>query len=222
MKRTQLNFAIDTAAFAAFLFLVSSGLLLRYQLPAGSGGLHGVGAGRGAADRPVAILWGLSRHDWGAIHYWTAGLLIAILAVHLVLHWKWIICVVGGKQREASGVRFGLGLAAVVALVLIAAAPLLAPIERVSRGEFERGNSESDLITQGTVAEIRGSMTLTEVAEAANLSVAQVLEELDLPPDVSPNERIGRLLRQHGLEMSDSRNALRESTTNDSSPERLR
>jgi hypothetical protein len=46
-------------------------------------------------------------------------------------------------------------------------------------------------------------MTLAEVAEAVNLTVAQVIEELDLPPDVSPNERIGRLLRRHDIPMSD-------------------
>jgi hypothetical protein len=222
MKRTQLNFAIDAAAFAAFLFVLSTGLLLRYQLPAGSGGLYGVGAGRGAADRQVSILWGFTRHDWGAIHYWIAGSLIAILAVHLFLHWKWIICVVRGTRPDASGVRFGLGLAAVIALALIAAAPLLAPIERAARSELQRENSESQSMTLGPVEEIRGSMTVAEVAKAANLPIAQVLEELELPADVAPNERIGRLLRQHGLQMSDLRNALRESTTSRSSQELTR
>jgi hypothetical protein len=205
MKRTQLNFAIDTAAFAAFLFLLSTGLLLRYQLPAGSGGMHGVGAGRGAADRPITILWGFTRHDWGAIHYWIAGSLIAILAIHLILHWKWIICVVRGTRPDSSGLRFGVGLAALVALVLIAAAPILAPIERISRGDLQRENPALESITLGPIAEIRGSMTLAEVAEAANLSVAQVLEELDLPSDVSPDERIGRLLRRYRLQMNDLR-----------------
>jgi hypothetical protein len=196
------------------MFLLSTGLLLQYQLPAGSGSLHGLGAGRGVSDRPVTILWGFSRHDWGAIHYWIAGLLIAILAIHLVLHWKWIVCVVRGTRSDASGLRFGLGLAAVVALILIAAAPLLSPTEHVIRSNLQHESSASESLPN-EMSEIRGSMTLAEVAEAADLSVPQILEELDLPPDVSLNEQIGRLLRQHGMQVSDLRQALRDKAADD-------
>ena len=70
MKRTRLNFVIDAAAFAVFLFLVSTGMLLRYQLPPGSGGLHGRGVGYGESQQPVLLLWGWTRHQWGEIHYW--------------------------------------------------------------------------------------------------------------------------------------------------------
>jgi hypothetical protein len=199
MKRTQLNFAIDVAAFAAFLFLLTTGLLLRYQLPAGSGGLHATGVGRGAAERPVTLLWGWTRHDWGDLHYWIAGLLVAILAVHLVLHWKWIVGIVRGTRSEASGLRFGLGLASLLALLLLAAAPVLAPTESVTRGELQQQQHSA------AETELRGSMTVREVAEATGLSVTELLESVELPADASPDERIGRLLRRHGLQMSDLR-----------------
>jgi len=207
MKRTQLNFAIDAGAFAAFLFLLSTGLLLRYQLPPGSGGLDAVGTGRGAAERPVTILWGWTRHEWGRIHYWIAGLLIAILAVHLALHWKWIVCVVGGTRSDASGLRFGLGLASLAALVLIAAAPLVAPRVLVTRGELRQQLAAPEAALEPST-ELKGSMTLAEVAAATNLSVPEVLTEMGLPAEAAPNERIGRLLRQHGLQMSDLRRIL--------------
>jgi hypothetical protein len=208
MKRTQLNFAIDAAAFAAFLFLLSTGLLLRYQLAAGSGGLHAVGSGRGASERPIALLWGWTRHDWGQIHYWIAGLLIAILAVHLVLHWKWIICVVRGTRAETSGARFAVGIVSLAALVLMAAAPLFAPLERVPRGELQRQQSRPESATSNATNNLRGSMTVAEVATASDLSVAELVDAMDFPKSVDPNERIGRLLRQRGQQMSDLRRVL--------------
>ncbi len=206
MKRTNVNFVIDAAAFAAFLFLLSTGLLLRYQLPPGSGGSHATGAGHRAGEQPVNLLFGWTRHEWGDVHYWIAGFLIAILAIHLVLHWKWIVCVVRGKQSDASGVRFGVGLASLVALVLIAAVPLIAPVERVARGDLQ-GQPQPESAT-GRANDLRGSMTVAEIAEATNLSVAELLSEVGLPADVAPNERLGRALRQQGLEMSDLRQKL--------------
>jgi hypothetical protein len=210
MKRTQLNFAIDAAAFAAFLFLLSTGLLLRYQLTAGSGGLNAAGSGRGAAHRPITLLWGWTRHDWGQIHYWIAGLLIAILAVHLVLHWKWIICVVRGTRAEASGSRFAVGVVSLVALVLMAAAPLLTSLERVTRGELRQQQLElgPESATSDSTKDLRGSMTVAEVARATNLSVPEFVDAMGFPKNVGPNERIGRLLRQRGQQMSDLRRVL--------------
>ncbi len=38
MKRTALNALIDTLAFVALVFIASTGFLMRYQLPPGSGG----------------------------------------------------------------------------------------------------------------------------------------------------------------------------------------
>ena len=51
-------------------------------------------------------------------------------------------------------------------------------------------------------------MTLAEVADATNSSVSKILDLLGLPANVGPNERIGRLLRQRGLQMSDLRQIL--------------
>ena len=209
MKRAQLNFVIDVASFAAFLFLLSTGLLLRYQLPPGSGGLHAMGSGRGASERSVTLLWGWTRHEWGQIHYWIAGVLIAILAVHLLLHWKWFVCVVRGAHGDASGLRFGIGLTSLVALVLLSAVPLLAPTQSVTRGALQQQQSEHETTDDiGSTQDIRGSMTVREVADSAGIPVAELLGRLNLSADVSPNERIGRLLRQHGLQTSDLRREL--------------
>lgn len=47
---------IDAVAFVSFLFLIATGLLIRYVLPAGSGQIERYGAGWRAAARPVSLL----------------------------------------------------------------------------------------------------------------------------------------------------------------------
>lgn len=81
MKRSTLNRITDGLAFAGFVFVVATGFLLRSLLPPGSGSLHGVGTGYGAAERPVTLLWGLTRHDWGNVHFWLALGLMIVLAI---------------------------------------------------------------------------------------------------------------------------------------------
>jgi hypothetical protein len=56
-------------------------------------------------------------------------------------------------------------------------------------------------------------MTVKEVASAGNLSVEDLLDRLNLPREVPENERIGRLLRRHGLQMADARQLSAEAAT---------
>jgi hypothetical protein len=65
MKRVHLNAIIDAIALVAFMALASTGLVVRYQLPPGSGEAFGRGMGRRAGERSIELLWGLTRHEWG-------------------------------------------------------------------------------------------------------------------------------------------------------------
>lgn len=199
MKRVHVNAGIDAVAFVGFLFLATTGMLLAYQLPPGSGGLEGHGIGPGAAARPVEMLWGLTRHEWGDIHYWIAVGLMGVLALHLVLHAKWIVCVVRGKPSAASPMRLALGVVGLVAVVALSLIPLLSATTTTTRGELQADSEES--------AAVRGSMTLGEIAEARGTSVEELIATLGLPADTSAEERAGPLLRRHGLQMSDLRGA---------------
>jgi Domain of unknown function (DUF4405) len=207
MNRTRLNFVIDAVAFGAFLCLASTGVMLRYQLPPGSGGLAGRGTGWGEAQRSVSTVWSWTRHDWGAIHFWIACAMLAVLAVHLLLHGKWIVCVVRGKRTDRSGWRFGLGAIGLAALVLLAAAPWLSPTVNHTRAELRRElgvSSPADGRTSRS-DDLLGSMTLEQIADGAGVSVNYLVEQLDLPDGVSPAARVGPLLRAQGLRMSDLR-----------------
>lgn len=136
MKRTHFNALVDAAAMLAFMLLASTGFVLQHQLPPGSGELAGRGMGRGAMQRSIELLWGATRHEWGVIHYWIAWALVLILSVHLVLHWKWIVCMIKGTKSEASGWRFALGLFSFVVVTVLLSLPLVSKTTTTTRREL--------------------------------------------------------------------------------------
>lgn len=211
MTRTQLNTTIDALAYVGFVFLTSTGLLLRYLLPPGSGGSHGVGTGQGAETKPVSLLWGLSRHEWGTVHYWVALALMAILAVHLALHWKWIVCAMRGHPRgDTSGLRLALGITGLTSVVLLACVPLMSPVDKVPRSEVQ-GASENRIPAEAEPqSNIRGAQTLAEVSTISGVPPSYIIAQLQLPEGVSLNDQVGRIMRSHGLEMQDLRRVLSE------------
>ena len=90
-RRITVNFIIDLAAFLDLLGLIFTGFVIKYVLPPGSGGrgqeLHG---GQGAGH--IKSLWSMTRHEWGDVHFYLSVVFIALMLVHLALHWTWIKC----------------------------------------------------------------------------------------------------------------------------------
>ncbi len=97
MRKNTINFIVDLITLIVMLSLISTGLIIRYILPPGSGGHAG---GRGL------LLWGMHRHDWGDIHFWLSMTLILLLLIHLILHWSWVMgtirCWFRKKDCESS------------------------------------------------------------------------------------------------------------------------
>ncbi len=73
-KHTQ-NKIIDLISFICMIGLITTGVILYWVIPPGS---HG------------ETLWGLTRHQWGDVHFWVAILFVIVMAVHLTLHFSWI------------------------------------------------------------------------------------------------------------------------------------
>jgi hypothetical protein len=186
MARPSVN--VDSCGFVGFVLLTATGVLMRYVLPPGSG--------------RFTTLWTLDRHEWGSLHFWLAIVLLAVLAFHLFLHWRWIATVARGRPREGSGARVALGAVGVVALLALALAPFMSPVERAA-GELRAPGPHA---FEGERFEsIRGSMTLAEVQAATGVPADTIIEQLGLPPGVPKDERLGRLKQTHGFTMEDVR-----------------
>jgi hypothetical protein len=126
VRRSTLTWVVNLAGFVGVVLLVATGFLLHYVLPAGSGSLQGIGTGLRAAARPITLMLGLTRHEWGEMHFWIAVGLMGILALHLLMHWRWIVCLLRGEPRDAAGGRVALGIIGLLGLLAVAVAPFLA------------------------------------------------------------------------------------------------
>jgi len=91
MKRATLNFIVDLISFCNLLGLAFTGSIMKWILPPGTGGYgRGFRGGRGAEE--IKYLWSMTRHEWGAVHFYLAILFVALMVVHIILHWTWIKC----------------------------------------------------------------------------------------------------------------------------------
>ena len=188
MKRPNVNFAVDCLGFSGFVLLTATGVLMRYVLPPGSG--HST------------TIWALDRHEWGSIHFWIAIVFLTVLAFHLFLHWRWIATLMSGRPREGSGVRLALGTVGLAALLALAIAPFLSPVERTGGERHTPPPHSSEVEGLGS---IRGSMTLAEVRDESGVPIDHITAELGLPPGVGHDERLGRLKTAYGFTINDVR-----------------
>ena len=109
MNRTIANIIIDIIAAFLFLGMIATGYLLRFPLPPGS--------------NKTLSLWGYTRHQWGDVHFWISLGLLVVFVVHLVLHWNWIVTVIGKrchlvKTAHPSLIRSGILTGGIVILTV--------------------------------------------------------------------------------------------------------
>lgn len=188
MKASKQNFIIDILAFIFFLFLTSTGIIVHYLLPPGSGQSRSI--------------WGWDRHDWGDIHFYFAVGFLLILALHIFKHWKWIWSLVKGRVRPKSGKRAVLGLVGLIALLVIAALPLVSPVQTDATNEG-KGKEHSERLETSTT--VRGSMSLTDIEKTTGVPAIYILEKLKLPPTTSKEQKLKDLKTVHGFEMEQVR-----------------
>lgn len=112
MKRVTINTYVDMALGLFMLGLILTGLLMAFVVPPGTG--HSL------------QVWTLGRHQWGTVHLWLAGGLIAAVVLHLVLHWGWVVAATLRALRRSARItpprrRRIIGAVTSAALVLLVA-----------------------------------------------------------------------------------------------------
>lgn len=192
MKTPTKNYLVDTIAFICFVLLVSTGVILYYNLPKGSGHYN--------------TIWTLDRHQWGDIHFWIAVIFLVVLAFHVFLHWRWIVSLTKGKKQPKSGQRIALGLVGFLALIALAIAPIITPVESSIKGN----NSKSDMVVPviSRSEAIRGSMTFRDIETQTNVPLSYFLKELGLPENISKDTPLKDLKNEYNFKMEDLRKAL--------------
>ena len=85
-SKAKLNFVVDAMILVAFLAATVSGVVL-LTMP------HGGYQGGRNPYYGQAVLF-LTRDGWNDVHVWGSLAMIVGIAVHVVLHWRWIVCMV--------------------------------------------------------------------------------------------------------------------------------
>lgn len=98
-SKAQINYWIDVVIAVAFVLSLVSGLIL-FLGP--SGGYQG---GRNPAYGQTILL--LDHHAWNQLHTWSSIAMAGGVFAHLVLHWRWIICMTKKlfKRNRVSSVH---------------------------------------------------------------------------------------------------------------------
>jgi hypothetical protein len=131
MSKDKWNLLVNVLLYLVGCGIVSTGCLLYFVLLPGSRGGHGL------------ALLGLSRHEWGDIHFYLAIAITALTVLHLVLNWSWIVVTV---RRYLPGRDKGMGTAGAAVLVLLLlvgvgllVTPFALTVERGVEGESRGG-----------------------------------------------------------------------------------
>jgi hypothetical protein len=109
--KSRTHFWLDLLTAFVFAAMVGTGVLQRWVLPRGSS--------------RVGLTWlGLERHDWADIHFWLATLILALVILHLALHWSWVrTC----WSRFLGSLRAPLTWLVLLALLVLVLLPLAIP-----------------------------------------------------------------------------------------------
>jgi hypothetical protein len=84
--RDKINLLIDLLLFVALVGISGIGFLIKYTLPPGREKILKYG------DNREFFFLGWDRHQWGSFHLFVAFIMLGLLALHILLHWKMILC----------------------------------------------------------------------------------------------------------------------------------
>lgn len=213
LDKAKLNFVTDALMFLCMMTIIGLGLLMKFILIPGKE--RWVKYGRNVE----LSLLGMDRHEWGTIHLTVGIVLLGLLTLHTILHWKVIVglfqkLVGNQKARRIIAPTF------VLASLLFLIVPLAVKPEIQEMGKRRHsltGLEENILGHVGCLEnvpydtghradgsmEIRGFMTLAEVSEKYNVPTQCLKTHLGIPVSVPDMEKLGRLKKNYNFTMSD-------------------
>lgn len=232
-NRNKTNFYIDIAMFIVMGGLIGIGILIKYVLIAGQE--RWLIYGRNLE----LTFWGLDRHQWGTVHLILGIALFVLLVLHIIFHWKQVTCYFR-RYIAPLPLRALMAVLTLVIFILLVIFPIWVSPEKepLDRREGRRSLENmavdlndsvrirlkrSEILEEGEELHmevehkhqkrdiaIKGSMTLNEVSRQFNVELPLLKKALDLPEDVSANERLGRLRKEYDFTMGDVKSAVVE------------
>jgi len=125
VSRAQWNLVVDAIMVLLIGAVAGLGFLMKFVLLPGEQLHEQYGPG-------AALQWmGMNRHEWGTVHLWLGISLLAMLALHILLHWGQVLgmlCVIS----HSLVLRLAIVLAVILAAALLMSIALWAKPELTS------------------------------------------------------------------------------------------
>lgn len=134
ISKVKLNFIIDILMYLSMMIVVGIGFLMEYVLIPGSERNEVYG-------RNVELsFWNLDRHQWGNFHLIFGFILIFLLLLHIIFHWKLIVAIYR-KMVSGKSIRIVLGIVLLFLTLILAVAPIFVKpeIQEGGRGDHNGG-----------------------------------------------------------------------------------
>ncbi len=141
-EKAKINLVIDAIMFVLFMAIAGLGFLIKFILVAGykRNALY-------AGDVDLKFL-GLDRHAWGSIHLWMGIILIILLVLHIILHWRLIVCIFS-RMIKTPLLRYFIGISLLVGSLILALSPFLVSpeISPLPRRHIHSNNAFTDSVS---------------------------------------------------------------------------
>ena len=227
MKKSQINFIIDALMFFSMAVIAGIGFLMNNVLLSGREVWE-----KYDTNIELKFLW-MDRHTWGEIHLFFGFILLFLLVLHIVLHWKMITglyknLITDPKKRRNTALIF-LGICFILFIFPFIVRPQKGDFIRGNRrnlsqqSNFESAQTSSDISQENyevdeqdqivafpidaddhnTLYEVRGFMTFSEIELKYDVPSDYLKGKLRLPETISDNEKLGLMRRKYPFKMSD-------------------
>ena len=204
VTRQKVNIVIDIIMFVVMVALVVVGFLIRYVLLSGTRRWEKFGS-----NVDMTFL-GLDRHQWGYIHLLIGIALVVLLVLHIVFHWKQMVCMVK-RLIPSQTVLAVVGAALILACVVMIFAPVIfqpeigEPIRGQGQGQGPGpGQGSGQRPGQGERRNRMNSLTPEEISlnafEDVEISQIRASEKQEIKPDPDRLKRHGHE-KEHSLDI---------------------
>jgi hypothetical protein len=171
INKSKFNLSIDILMFILLLAMAGIGFLMKYVLV--SGEVRNVIYG----SNVDLELNGLTRHEWGSIHLTISIIFLALLVLHIILHWKLIIAILKSMfpspfiRYGIAGILFIFGLITLVYPFILE--PEKVPFEPKYRNRLHNVPSSENIISGKQERELPGIRQTDEKLETVYVPVIQ-------------------------------------------------
>ncbi|MBN2103441.1 DUF4405 domain-containing protein [bacterium] len=223
----KINFVIDALMFIFLAAISGLGFLMKYVLIPGKDRIAKFG-------RSVDLYFlGLDRHEWGTIHLILGIVMLGLLVLHIVLHWKSIQCLfrrLVGSKKWRIPILFAFSIVSLFLFIFSFLIKIeIRDLKDGSHGHhhvsgdqkvddsgerkgryFQTARAAHNTDELDYPIQVRGKMTLAHISANYGIPTAEILSGLNIDASVSSNIQIGHLRKRYGFRMSEVERLIRQ------------